>query len=42
MRKLGVAGTFSAMPDAQRFWLEKRDRAVKELVPSTYQSGIDR
>ena len=39
-RKLGVADAFAAMPPAQSFWLEKRAGAVKNLVPSTYQTGI--
>jgi 2,4-dienoyl-CoA reductase-like NADH-dependent reductase (Old Yellow Enzyme family) len=38
--KLGVQSAFDAMPAAQRFWLEKRARAVKDMVPSTYQAGI--
>jgi 2,4-dienoyl-CoA reductase-like NADH-dependent reductase (Old Yellow Enzyme family) len=40
-RKLGVETAFEAMPDAQKFWLEKRARAMKGMVPSTYQTGIN-
>ena len=39
-RKLGVAGAFDIMPDAQRYWLEKRAGSVRDMVPSTYQTGI--
>lgn len=41
-RKLGVAAAFAGMPDAQRYWLEKRDGAVRELLPSTYAPGLNR
>jgi 2,4-dienoyl-CoA reductase-like NADH-dependent reductase (Old Yellow Enzyme family) len=39
-RKLGVPGAFDTMPPPQAFWLAKRASSVKEVVPSTYGSGI--
>ena len=39
-RKLGVETAFEAMPEAQKYWLEKRARAMKGMAPSTYQMGI--
>jgi 2,4-dienoyl-CoA reductase-like NADH-dependent reductase (Old Yellow Enzyme family) len=40
-QKLGVDPEFTLVPSPQAYWLEKRANAVKELVPSTYQQGLD-
>lgn len=40
-QKLGVDADFSLVPPPQSYWLEKRSQAVKDIVPSTYQQGID-
>jgi 2,4-dienoyl-CoA reductase-like NADH-dependent reductase (Old Yellow Enzyme family) len=40
-QKLGVDPAFTLVPSPQAYWLEKRATAVKELVPSTYQQGLD-
>ncbi|MBT4487301.1 MAG: NADH:flavin oxidoreductase/NADH oxidase [Rhodospirillaceae bacterium] len=39
-QKLGLDDAYDLMPSAYQFWLEKRDEAVAELIPSTQQSGI--
>ena len=38
--KLGLDDPYDLMPPAYQFWLSKRASAVKELTPSTHQSGI--
>ena len=38
--KLGLDDPYDLMPPAYQFWLAKRASAVKELTPSTHQSGI--
>lgn len=37
-RKLGVEPAFELVPAAQAYWLEKRARQVREMVPSTYRA----
>ena len=39
-RKLGVENAFATVPSPQSYWLAKRATQVKELRPSTYQTGI--
>lgn len=39
-RKLGADPKFELVPPPQAYWLEKRARQVKELVPSTYREGL--
>ena len=39
-QKLGLNNPYDLMPSAYKFWLEKRESAVQELVTSTQQSGI--
>jgi 2,4-dienoyl-CoA reductase-like NADH-dependent reductase (Old Yellow Enzyme family) len=39
-QKLGLDDAYDLMPSAYKFWLEKRESAVEELVASTHQSGI--
>ena len=39
-RKLGADPKFELVPPPQAYWLEKRARQVKELVPSTYLEGL--
>jgi 2,4-dienoyl-CoA reductase-like NADH-dependent reductase (Old Yellow Enzyme family) len=39
-QKLGLDDANDLMPSAYKFWLEKRESAVQELVTSTQQSGI--
>jgi 2,4-dienoyl-CoA reductase-like NADH-dependent reductase (Old Yellow Enzyme family) len=39
-QKLGLNNAYDLMPSAYKFWLEKRESAVQELVTSTQQSGI--
>ena len=39
-QKLGMNNAYDLMPSAYKFWLEKRESAVQELVTSTQQSGI--
>ncbi len=39
-RKLGVEGAFETVPPPQAYWLAKRAGSVKDVVPSTYGSGI--
>ncbi|RAI55404.1 NADH:flavin oxidoreductase/NADH oxidase [Roseicella frigidaeris] len=36
-QKLGVDPRFALVPPAQAYWLEKRARQVREVVPSTYR-----
>jgi 2,4-dienoyl-CoA reductase-like NADH-dependent reductase (Old Yellow Enzyme family) len=38
--KLGLDDPYDLLPPAYQFWLAKRASAVKELTPSTHQSGI--
>ena len=40
-QKLGVDKDFASVPPPQSYWLAKRASSVKDLVPSTYQQGID-
>ena len=40
-RKLGVENAFASVPSPQAYWLAKRAGQVKELMPSTYQVGIN-
>jgi 2,4-dienoyl-CoA reductase-like NADH-dependent reductase (Old Yellow Enzyme family) len=40
-RKLGVEEAFASVPAAQAYWLAKRAQSVKDMVPSTYQRGIE-
>ncbi|MEN0076297.1 MAG: NADH:flavin oxidoreductase/NADH oxidase [Paracraurococcus sp.] len=37
-QKLGVDPRFALVPPAQAYWLEKRARQVREVVPSTYMA----
>ncbi len=39
-QKLGVDPGFRMVPPPQSYWLEKRARQVKELVPSTYRETL--
>ncbi|WP_135470615.1 NADH:flavin oxidoreductase/NADH oxidase [Crenalkalicoccus roseus] len=39
-QKLGADPRFALVPPAQAYWLEKRARQVKELVPSTWREGL--
>ncbi len=39
-QKLGADPRFALVPPAQSYWLEKRARQVKELVPSTWREGL--
>ena len=41
-QKLGADPRFALVPPAQSYWLEKRARQVKELVPSTWREGLGR
>ena len=41
-QKLGVDKNFASVPPPQSYWLAKRASSVKDLVPSTYQQGIDK
>ncbi|MGD8810941.1 MAG: NADH:flavin oxidoreductase/NADH oxidase [Gammaproteobacteria bacterium] len=40
-QKLGVDPGFKAVPPPQSYWLEKRAQSIQDMVPSTYQRGID-
>ncbi|MBL6081618.1 NADH:flavin oxidoreductase/NADH oxidase [Belnapia sp. T18] len=40
-QKLGADPRFALVPPAQAYWLEKRARQVKELVPSTWRERLD-
>ena len=40
-QKLGLDDAYDLMPPAYQFWLEKREKAVKDLTPSTQQNGIE-
>ncbi len=37
-RKLGADPRFELVPPAQAYWLEKRARQVRDMVPSTYRA----
>ena len=39
-QKLALNNAYDLIPSAYKFWLEKRESAVQELVTSTQQSGI--
>ena len=39
-RKLGVEEAFGTVPPPQAYWLAKRAGSVRDVVPSTYGSGI--
>ena len=39
-QKLGADAEFALVPPAQAYWLEKRARQVRELVPSTYRETL--
>jgi len=41
-QKLGVDTKFGLVPPPQSYWLEKRAKSVRDVIPSTYGSGIDR
>ncbi|MCB4825073.1 NADH:flavin oxidoreductase/NADH oxidase [Roseicella aerolata] len=40
-QKLGVDPKFALVPPPQAYWLEKRARQVKSMVPSTYRHHLD-
>lgn len=40
-RKLGIEQDFGSVPPQQSYWLAKRAQSIKDMVPSTYQVGID-
>jgi 2,4-dienoyl-CoA reductase-like NADH-dependent reductase (Old Yellow Enzyme family) len=40
-QKLGVDPGFGLVPPPQSYWLEKRARQVKELVPSTFRERLE-
>jgi hypothetical protein len=40
-RKLGVESDFGSVPPQQAYWLEKRASSIADMMPSTYQVGID-
>ncbi|MEC9185973.1 MAG: NADH:flavin oxidoreductase/NADH oxidase [Pseudomonadota bacterium] len=40
-RKLGVESDFGSVPPQQAYWLEKRASSITDMMPSTYQVGID-
>jgi len=40
-QKLGVDPGFKSVPPPQSYWLEKRAQSVKDMVPSTFQRGIE-
>ncbi|MFC7692247.1 hypothetical protein ACFQY5_24415 [Paeniroseomonas aquatica] len=39
-QKLGVDPEFALVPPPQAYWLEKRARQVKDMVPSTYRETL--
>ena len=39
-QKLGVDTEFALVPPPQAYWLEKRARQVKDMVPSTYRETL--
>jgi 2,4-dienoyl-CoA reductase-like NADH-dependent reductase (Old Yellow Enzyme family) len=39
-QKLGVDSEFALVPPPQAYWLEKRARQVKDMVPSTYRETL--
>jgi 2,4-dienoyl-CoA reductase-like NADH-dependent reductase (Old Yellow Enzyme family) len=41
-QKLGLDDPFALMPSPYSFWLSKRAGAIRELTPSTHQTGIER
>jgi 2,4-dienoyl-CoA reductase-like NADH-dependent reductase (Old Yellow Enzyme family) len=40
-QKLGVDPEFALVPPPQAYWLEKRARLVKDMVPSTYRESLE-
>ena len=40
-QKLGVDPRFALVPPASAYWLEKRARQVKTMVPSTYRETLE-
>jgi len=40
-QKLGVDKQFASVPPPQAYWLAKRASAVKDVVPSTFQRGLN-
>ena len=40
-RKLGVERDFGSVPPQQAYWLEKRATSITDMMPSTYQVGIE-
>jgi 2,4-dienoyl-CoA reductase-like NADH-dependent reductase (Old Yellow Enzyme family) len=40
-RKLGVERDFESVPPQQSYWLSKRASSIQDMMPSTYQIGID-
>ena len=40
-RKLGLERDFGSVPPQQSYWLAKRAQSIEDMVPSTYQVGID-
>ena len=40
-QKLGVDRHFGSVPPAQPYWLAKRAKSVKSVVPSTYRKGMN-
>ena len=40
-RKLGVERDFESVPPQQSYWLCKRASSIQDMMPSTYQVGID-
>ena len=40
-RKLGLERDFESVPPQQSYWLAKRAQSIEDMVPSTYQVGID-
>jgi 2,4-dienoyl-CoA reductase-like NADH-dependent reductase (Old Yellow Enzyme family) len=39
-RKLGAGPDFTLVPPAQAYWLSKRAQSVRDMLPSTYGTGI--
>ena len=40
-RKLGLERDFESVPPQQSYWLAKRAQSIEDMVPSTFQVGID-
>ena len=40
-RKLGLERDFESVPPQQSYWLSKRAQSIEDMVPSTFQVGID-